>query len=127
MARFAIAMLRTTDPIQEFMYQAFKVPDNISAYEVEIPSNTLFFIFATANVDTVEELSSSFMTVQFSAQITSQYSLSTDIDLQYDNPQKRFWIGRVLTYEGCDYFVSTRTNVLVPIQWLSENDVIINM
>lgn len=127
MARFLIAMLRTTDPVQEFMYQAFKVPDNLSAYEVQIPSNTLFFIFATANIDTVEELLSSFMTVQISAKITSEYSLSTDAELQYEDPKKRYWIGKVIEYEGCNYFVSTRANVLVPLQWLNENDVIINM
>jgi len=126
MTRFLIAMTRTTDPVQEFMYQAFKVQNDLNAYDVQVPSNTLFFIFATANVDTVEELLGSFITVQITAQITSKYSLSTDVELQFENPQKRYWIGKLISYEGCNYFVSQRANVLVPLQWLNENDVIID-
>lgn len=123
MTRYIIAMTRTEDSSQPFMYQAFKVSNASVAHDVAVPSNTLFFVFVTANVDTVEELLSSFMTIQIGPKI----ALNTCVELHYENPPKRYWVGKVISYEGCDYFISARANVLVPFQWLGENDVIIDM
>ena len=123
MTRYVIAMTRTTDCIQQFEYQAFEVLRTQKKYDVPIPPNTMFFIFASADVENIQELQNSLTTVQ----IGDMYVLSTDLELHLDDPMKRYWIGKQVLYEDDNYFFCTRANVLVPFQMLDENDEMIDL
>lgn len=120
MARFVIVVTRTEDNIQPFMYKAFKVSDNLDAQDVTFPFNTVYFTFVHANTNSVEELLSTFLTVQ----IGNHVSLSSSLELTYED--KRYWVGKIVSYEGNKFLYNKEINVLVPLNIMSDYDEVID-
>lgn len=123
MRRYLIAVLRNSDPNVPITQQAFKVSKECSPYDVTVPLNTVFFMFASADVKTAEELTNSFLAVR----IGNRISLSNTIPVTYEDNSKRYWIGKVYFHNGTECIYNENTQGLVPTSCIGKNDEIIDL
>ena len=126
MARFLICYIRNPNADNGLPYSltAFKVSDTCSADEVTVPLNTIFFMFANANVETEKELVESFVTLKLGeAMITS-----SNITMTIENEGKRYWIGKVITIDdGLQAIHNERLKIVIPFTCLVGNDEVIDL
>lgn len=125
MARFLITYVRNSNPDAGLPYsvQAFKVSNNCTAYDVTVPLNTVFFMFATADVETIKELVESFVTLKLgNALITSSH-----ININAENNGKRYWIGKVIPFGDIQGIYNEHTKVVIPFTCLVGNDEVIDL
>ena len=125
MARFLITYVRNSDPSAGLPYsiQAFKVSHECTAYDVTVPLNTVFFMFATANVETPKELIESFITLKLgNALITSSH-----FDINSEDNGKRYWVGKVIPLGDINAIYNEHTNVVIPFTCLVGNDEVIDL
>ena len=126
MARFLVCYVRNTNPDSGLPYSltAFKISDNCSADDVTVPLNTIFFMFANANVETVKELMESFVTLKLGeAMITS-----SNITMTIENEGKRYWIGKVIPIDDeLQAIHNEHINVIIPFTCLVGNDEVIDL
>ena len=126
MARFLISYARNSNPDTGLPYSltAFKVSDSCSADEVTVPLNTIFFMFANANVETEKELIESFVTLKLGeAMITS-----SNITMTIENEGKRYWIGKVITIDDeLQAIHNKHIKAIIPFTCLNGNDEVIDL
>ena len=124
MARFLIASIFQKDsPELPHSHQVFKVSEDCSPYDVVLPSNTLYFVFVTAHVESAKEVIESFVTIRLGDMFTTTSSL----DLTYENEGKRYFIGKKVTLGDTECIFNECIQAIIPITCLGDNYEIIDL
>ena len=126
MARFLITFVRNFNPNAGLPYsvEAFKVSADCTVDNVTVPTNTVFFTFATANVETPKEIVESFITLKLgNALITNSH-----IELKLEENGKRYWIGKVIPIgDDINAIFNEHIKVIIPFTSLVGNDEVIDL
>lgn len=83
--------------------------------EVSIPTNTIYFFFATAEVDTAEELQSAFVGINIGGLL---YSVSSSIPFEVENNGKHFFVGVETIKDGIKGVYNSDTHIFIPLHCL---------
>lgn len=126
MARFLITYVRNSNPNTGLPYsvEAFKVSKDCTANDVTVPMNTVFFMFANANVETPKEVVESFITLKLGPALFT----SSHIELKAEEDGKRYWIGKVIHIgDNIKGILNEHINVIIPFTSLVGNDEVIDL
>lgn len=126
MTRFLICYVRNSNPNMGLPYSftAFKVSNNCTAHDVTVPENTIFFMFATSNVETTKEVMESFVTLKLGEAMVT----SSNITMTIEDNGKRYWIGKVVPIsDDLNGIFNEHVNVVIPFVCLVGNDEIIDL
>ena len=122
MARFLLTFLHTPSNEVPLFVKAFRIKNATSPDEVSVPENTLMFAFVKADVESPEELSSSFITFKPG---THAFMTST-VDISVEN-DKFFIIGEQVCIDGIDMIHNPKLHTYLPVQFLNDNYEVVDM
>lgn len=123
MARFLIAFVDKRDSGLPMAPEAFKISQDCSPYDVTVPMKTIFFIFAQADTEDYKEFTESFVTLKMGAALV----MNTSIPMIPENNGKRYWVGRLVNFNGNKVIFNENIHAVIPTFCLQDNDEIIDL